>query len=578
MAWEKLIFDILPKSLKRPRQLNFHTGKGEALDFSPNDDQRKIKEKIAKTLEAGYSSHLIHGITGSGKTTIYLELIAEVMKRGKSVLFLLPEINLTSQFLDLFCRHIQGPIYSYNSSLSNSDRFGLWRLLQQDDHPKLVLGARSSIFLPMQNLGLIIIDEEHDLSFKQEDRCSYHARNVAIKRAQMLGIPIVLGSATPSTDTLKLFGEKPQNYYQMKIRASNASMPEVQLIDIREKCPKKKTAKESDHWPLSLKSISSIKRALGKKEQILVFVNRLGYANYLQCRACGQQFFCSNCSIPLKYFKAKRQMACQHCGHREKTPTACPECHNLNLLQKGFGTEKISEVIANIFPDSTVKRFDRDDLTTMKQVEERLQEFHRGDIDILVGTQMLSKGHNFKRVNLVLILGTDAQLSYPDFRSQEKVFQQVSQISGRSGRYGQEGRVLIQTFMPKAKIYHYIQNNDDSVFYRDELTLREEYRYPPYLKMAVIYLNSRFAHKLSSDAQDLAHLLQSIRDGHFKDVEIYGPRACNVEKRANQFSQMILLKSNSINQLHNLIESMRLSFKPKNGSSLRLDIDPVTIL
>ena len=568
----KLIFDVLPPTLKRPRELNFQSGAGENLSFDPNPIQRGIIMKIAGWLERGHSSHLIDGVTGSGKTVIYLELIKKVMEQGQSVLFLLPEINLTPQFLSLFQKHISGLIYSYHSFLSNSDRFGLWKLLESDKNPKLILGARSSVFLPIRNLGLIVVDEEHDLSFKQEDRCSYHARNVALKRAQILDIPVVLGSATPSTDTLKLFEENKDCYYRMKDRVSNAQLPKIQLIDIRG------DELNSDYWPISSPALDEMKKALQAHEQVLVFVNRLGYANYLQCRACGYQFFCPNCSVPLKYFKLKDQMLCQHCDYGDEVPAGCLECNNVNLLQKGFGTERVEEVLQEAFPSKIVKRFDRDELKTMKQVETRLNEFHQNEIDILVGTQMLSKGHNFKRVNLVLILGTDGRLSYPDFRSQEKVFQQILQVSGRAGRFGQDGRVLIQTYMPEAKIYAHIKDGDTDAFYQEELALRREYNYPPYLKMAVLYVTSRFAQRAGQDAHGLGQILKSLRDQHFKDVEVYGPRACNVEKRAGRFSQMLLLKSGSINQLHNIIGSIRLNFKPQHSTTLKVDIDPASIL
>ena len=571
----KLIFDVLPRPLKRPRKLNFFQGENKPLSFTRSCLQEEIKKKISKQINEGYSSHLIHGVTGSGKTTIYLDLIKKIMGEGRSVLFLLPEINLTSQFLGIFKNHVDGPIYSYNSSIGNSDKFGLWKLLENDNGPKLILGARSSVFLPIRNLGLIIIDEEHDLSFKQDDRCSYHARNVALKRGQILKIPVVLGSATPSTDALKIFEKNKNNYYRIKTRVSNASLPEIQLIDIRG--PENKNFNKG-HWPLSLAAISEINKSLKKDEQVLIFLNRLGYAHYLQCRACGHQFFCENCSIPLKYFKSKMQMGCQHCQYRGPVPVGCPECDNLNLLQMGFGTEKVQEVVQEIFPDKVVRRFDRDELTVMKHIDLRLNEFHDGKIDILVGTQMLSKGHNFKRVNLVLILGTDGQLSYPDFRSQEKVFQQVSQVSGRAGRFGKDGKVLIQTFMPKAQIYAHIRENSVDEFYREELSLRHEYKYPPYSKMAIIYLTSRFANRAQEDSHQLAFFLKSIAHDHFKEVEIYGPQMCNIEKRAKQFSWMVLLKSRSVNNLHNLIHTMRSNFKPKSSTSLKLDIDPMTIL
>ncbi|MCY4644596.1 MAG: primosomal protein N' [Bacteriovoracales bacterium] len=575
----KLTFDILPRFLVRPKKLNFFEGQGEEFEFSPNSVQKGIVKKIESQFQSGHSTHLIHGVTGSGKTTIYIELMRKIMEKGQSVLFLIPEINLTLPFLDLFKRHLKGSIYCYNSSVSHSDKFGLWKELENSDDPKLILGARSSVFLPLKNLGLIIIDEEHDLSFKQEDRCPYHARNIAIKRGKILNIPVVMGSATPSTEVLKLFegnDEKiKRNYHRMKTRVDSATLPQINLIDMRKKDQR---SDDQDYWPISLESIAEMKKVLNKGEQVLVFVNRLGYANYFQCRACGYQFFCKNCSVPLKYFKLKNLLKCQHCDYEEKVPVECPECYNLKLLQRGFGTEKVLEVIQDLFPDKTVKRFDREELKTMRKVEERLNEFHDGKIDILIGTQMLSKGHNFKRVNLVLVLGTDAQLSYPDFRSQEKAFQQIFQISGRAGRFGSEGKVLIQTFMPQAKIYTHLGKGDEDTFYREELLLRREYGYPPYSKMAMIYLHSKSSLQLSEDANRLGRFLESVRDKHFANVELHGPRMCNIEKRAGRFSQMILIKSESINQLHNLVETMRLNFKPRHAISFQWDIDPMNIL
>ena len=568
----RLVFDVLPKALKRPRPLKGLEGRGEPLGFDCTLSQGEVIHGISSYLEGGYSSSFIHGVTGSGKTAVYLEIIKKVMDEGKSVLFLLPEINLTKQFLRVFEKHIEGGLYSYNSALKNSDKFGLWKLLEDvDGAPLLVLGSRSSVFLPFQNLGLIIVDEEHDGSFKQEDRCPYHARNIAIKRAQFLSIPVVLGSATPSTEMLKLFQSQGEHYYTMKTRVADAVLPQIQLVDIREK-------DAGDNWPLAIESIEAIAGALEKGEQVIVFINRLGYANYLQCRFCGYQFFCKNCSIPLKYFKSKKRMVCQHCEYTEPSPLGCPECSNLNLLQKGFGTEKVENVLKNLFPQQVVRRFDREELPNIKRIEQRLDEFHRGEIDILVGTQMLSKGHNFKRVNLVLVLGTDVQLSYPDFRSQEKVFQQISQISGRAGRFSSHGRVLIQTVMPGAKIYDYIVKNDGDSFYFEELNLRREFAYPPYTKMMIFYVSSRFSGKAQGDAEKLTNLLCSLQKEHFGEVNILGPRICNIEKRANQFTQMILLKSSSINELHNLVSSARIHFQPQSGSTIKLDIDPVQIL
>ena len=579
----KLIFDTVPfceKSQQRKRPLKIQNGLGHPLPFTLNSSQQEITKKISKNLTPEYSSHLIHGVTGSGKTAVYLRLIQEVLARGDSVLFLLPEINLTAQSLDFFKSHLNVPLFCYHGSLTTPAKFALWSFLQKDDTPKIVVGARSALFLPIKRLKLIVVDEEHDLSFKQDDRCPYHARNVAMKKAQLGHIPIILGSATPSTDTLMLFEKNPQNYHRMTSRIEGSALPQIQLIDIREKRDEKKP---SPHWPLSSGAVAEISLALAKREQVLIFINRLGYAQYLQCRACGHQFFCPNCSVPLKYFKAKNQVQCSHCEYKASPPMACPSCDNVNLLQKGFGTEKIQEVVQGLFPDRAIERFDREDLTTVKKIEARLNEFHQGKIDVLVGTQMLSKGHNFRRVNLVLLLGLDALLSYPDFRAREKVFQQISQVSGRSGRFGKRGKVLLQTFMPEAKIYADIKENKVDSFYQEELSLRKEFHYPPFVRMAIIYLHARSSEQVGLDAKKLKQLIHSAMASnketaqHFKAVEIYGPRACSIEKRAGQFSQMILVKSAHLNALHDLIRTIHVNFRPHHSTSVKFDIDPVNI-
>ncbi len=440
----KLVFDILPKPMKRPRTLKHYEGSGGDLGFDISDDQTKVLTSIKTDLASGFSKHLIHGVTGSGKTAIYIELMKELISKGHSVLFILPEINLTPQFMKVFQETLSCPIYTYHSAVSNSDKYGLWKLLQDDQSPKLIVGVRSAVFLPVQKLGLIIVDEEHDSSLKQDDRCPYHARDIAIKKSSILNIPTVLGSATPSMESLRSF-KNTKYYHRLSSRINNIKLPDIELVDLRER------SIDSDYksWPLCNKSIDYIGEALKKKEQVLIFINRLGYSSYIQCSGCGHQFFCMNCSTPLKYYKLKKELICHHCDYKEAYPNECPKCGVIDLSQKGFGTEKVQEVLQNIFKDSKVDRFDRAEIKTFTALEQKLSDFHEGKIDILIGTQMLSKGHNFKKVNLVIVLGVDNELNYPDFRSQEKAFQLLAQVSGRAGRYTSEGKVLIQTLNPE---------------------------------------------------------------------------------------------------------------------------------
>ncbi len=566
----QLIYDVLPPFLKRPRKLNFDQGEGRAYNFVLNAEQKNVVEQISANGLNSFSKWLVHGVTGAGKTLIYLDLIKKILAEKKSVLFLLPEINLTPQFLKTFQTYLDVPIYSYNSAISNSDKFGLWKLLQEDDSPKMILGVRSSVFLPIKNLGLVIVDEEHDQSFKQDDRCTYNARDVAIKRASLEKIPVILGSATPMVETYKAFVQT-KHYFALKNRAQNAKLPTVELIDMR---GRSKVASEKMLWPYASESIFKIKKALEKGEQALVFINRLGYANYLQCNACGHQFSCPNCSTSLKYFKKRNELSCQTCEYKEPAPEMCPECMNLNLTPKGFGTEKAYEILKELLPNKVIERFDRDEIKTFTQLEVVLDRFHRKEIDVLVGTQMLSKGHNFENVNLVLILGIDSQLNFPDFRSNERVYQTLTQVSGRAGRFGKNAEVLVHTLAPENKIFSYLINHSFDEFYHDEIPMRELCSSPPVKKLVVIYFNSKSQETVIKESSKEANALRTLAAKHFDKVEILGPKPSMVEKKINKFTWSIMIRSDDINQLHNLIKTFSKNYHPPHTISLKTDVDP----
>ncbi len=568
----QLIFETVPKSLKRPRKLKFIAGKGKSFDFELNLDQKYAVSEISKG--EGFNKWLIHGVTGSGKTAIYLELVKKVISEGKSVLFLLPEINLTPQFISKFEQHVNAPIYSYNSSISASDKYGLWKLLSQDDSPKIIIGVRSSIFLPIKKLGLIVVDEEHDQSFKQEDRCPYNARDIAIKRAQLDSFTIILGSATPSVETVYNF-QKAERYLSLKKRVGPANLPKIHLIDMTETGGGDKNR----FWPLSNKSIEMTEQALTKNEQVVFFVNRLGYANYLQCRACGHQFHCPNCSVNLKYFKHKDEICCNSCGYSQATPKICPECQNMNLYQKGYGTEKLHDILTQHFESSyQVERFDRDEIINFRKLEERLSAFHAGKIDVLVGTQMLSKGHNFEKVNLVVIAGVDAQLNFPDFRANERVYQLLTQVAGRSGRFGAEADVLIHTLNSENQIFRYVTDHTFDDFYKDELEIRKICRCPPFAKLAMIYLTSRFQTKVVAEALRLTDKLKQVCEKHFNQVEVVGPRPSFIEKRVNKYTWCFLVRSTDVNQLHNALNTVLNGWNSDSSVNIKVDIDPSIIM
>lgn len=570
-----LIFEALPKILKNPRKLKFDQSNDTALEIALNEKQQVIFEEIESKINSGFMKFLVHGVTGSGKSLIYISLIKEVLAKGKSALFLLPEINLTSQFIEFFKNYLNCPVYSYNSSISNSGKYGLWKILQEDDSPKVIVGVRSSIFLPIKNLGIIVVDEEHDQSFKQEERCPYNGRDVAIKKAGLLNIPIILGSATPTLETYYQFKHKtdPRNFYfELKDRFGTGALPEIILSDAREK-----GENSEEIWPFKEDTIKKISQALEKGEQVLIFLNRLGHSAFVQCSACSYKFSCPNCSCGLRYYKKKSILKCQICEYQAPLPEICPECSNLKIINMGFGTEKLHEVIEKLYPEKKISRFDRDDLTTNVKMEKRLKEFHEGEVDILIGTQMLSKGHNFKKVNLVVVMGIDGQLNFPDFRSQERTYQQLTQVSGRSGRYEDKGEVVVQTLNGDNPLFKIIKEHSFNEFYDSELSIREVANCPPFTKLIAIYLTSKSLNTLRLESDKIGRVFNDLIGSHFKDVELLGPRPCLIEKRVNKFSWAFLIRSKDLGQLHNLLKSMLKNVKIGYDLQLKIEVDPYHI-
>lgn len=566
------IFDTLPKAMKKPRNVEVSTGRGEALDYALLDEQKEAVDIIGDGL-GSFNKFLVHGVTGSGKTTIYLKTFEKALKDGLSCLFLVPEINLTPQFIETFKRHLPAKILTYHSSMNSSEKLKVWEETNQSESPYVLIGVRSSIFLPHKKLGIIVLDEEHDQSFKQEDRCPYHTRDIAIKLASMRNIPIVMGSATPTLESLSaLRGTK--NYIKLKKRPLDLKMPSIKMVDSRR--PKNIPFNESI-WPFTEESLKEIEIRLNQNEQVLVFVNRLGFASFVQCRSCGKDFHCLNCTSSLKYFKKTQTLNCQFCDYKIPYPESCPECGNLKLLQKGFGTEKLTEVLKGRFSNKRIERFDRDAVKTFKDLKALLGSFESREIDLLVGTQMLSKGHNFKGVNLVVLLGVDSQLNFPDFRSNEKVYQLITQTAGRPGRSEKQGLVLIQSLVPENKIFNFIENYNQDEFYDEELEIRSTLNYPPFSRLVAIYFSSRFSDRAASEARRASGILNFMISKHFNEVDLLGPRPAIIEKKANNFSWTLLLRSKNTKELHSLLDNFDINYKSPSGVSIKVDVDPQTL-
>ena len=427
------------------------------------------------------------------------------------------------------------------------------------------MGVRSSVFLPLSNLGLVVVDEEHDTSFKQNDRCPYNGRDVAIKKAQIYNCPVILGSATPSIEN---FTPQSDSFHVMSNRVSGY-FPSVDVVSTQNLIPY-----EDPNWPLAIDSIEKIKEAFEKNEQVLVFVSRLGFANFVQCSACGHQFKDPETETNLRYFKKRNILKSAHSNFQMPLPEICPECGNMNLLQKGFGTEKVQEVLKRIFPEKVIGRFDRDEISNFEELSKTLDDFAAERIDLLVGTQMLSKGHNFSKVNTVIVLGIDSQLSFPDFRALERAYQLLVQVAGRAGRYSKSSQVIVQTLNPELPLFKYINNPAEPFFFDSELPIREITGFPPFKKIIALFFSSRFREKVSEATEKSRYFLDKVITQNNLDVEILGPSPVSVEKRAGQFTWSILLRSSDMKGLHQLVSVFKERSKFHYSISLKIDVDP----
>ncbi len=572
-----LVQDCLPTKTKRPKPLSIQFGLEEIIVEKLGEDQRSIFEAILLQIKTPgpnlqFWRHYIHGVTGSGKSLIYLHLFKEIIKSGKSVLFLLPEINLTPQFVEYFNKFLGCPVFAYHSGIKAGEKYQIWTHLKQTETPIMVLGVRSSIFLPIQNLGLIIVDEEHDSSFKQSDRCPYNGRDLAIKKAQLFNIPIVLGSATPTVENYfnfkKVDGPR-SSYYQMRTRIRGV-FPKVELVNT------KGDQQSQANWPLTPEVILAIEDSLLKKEQVLVFVNRLGFASFVQCCGCGHTFKDPNTDTNLRFFKSKRILKSAYSDYQIPLPDICPECGNMALVQQGFGTEKLQMVLQEVFKNAVIERFDRDEIKNTKQLEQKLNDFHDHKIDIFVGTQMLSKGHNFQRVNKVFILGIDSQLNFPDFRAMERTYQLITQVLGRAGRFSKEAQVFIQTMSPENNIFTHILRHDFESFYEEELKIRELTQLPPLTKISMIYVTAKKREKTAEIANALVSLLchQISASNNAIAVEVLGPAPAMLEKRTGQFTWNIMLKADNVSHLHRVLDLVHLWQSDQKQVQIKIDVDP----
>ncbi len=482
---------------------------------------------------------LLHGITSSGKTEIYIKLIDEALAEKKQVLYLLPEIALTSQIINRLQKYFGDKVGVYHSKYNDNERVEIWNhCLDQNNHSKtgrfqVILGARSALFLPFHNLGLVIVDEEHDTSYKQYDPAPrYHARDAAIMLAKLHGAKTLLGSATPAIETYFNASGGKYGLVEMTERYGGVSMPEILLANVRDETRNKTM---QSHFSSLL--IKNIREALALKEQVILFQNRRGFSLHLVCDSCDWVPMCRNCDISLTYHKRENKIKCHYCGYSESLPAKCPQCQGTRILMKGFGTEKVEEELSAIFPETIIRRMDLDSTRTKYAHQRIISEFEERRIDILVGTQMVTKGLDFDNVSLVGILNADNMLNYPDFRSHERSFQLMEQVSGRAGRKSKQGKVIIQSFNPSQPVIQHVVHHDYHAFYRSQLADRSKFNYPPYFRLILLKLKHRDAGVLNKAARDLALDLRTDLG-----KRVLGPEYPLVSRLQNLFIKQILIK------------------------------------
>lgn len=478
--------------------------------------------------------NLLHGVTSSGKTEVYIKLIEQYLESEKQILYLLPEIALTTQLVERLTAYFGNKVAVFHSKYSNNERIEVWRqVLENSDKAQVVIGARSALFLPFSNLGLVIVDEEHEQTFKQQDPAPrYHARDAAIVLANSHRAKVLLGSATPSIETYYNALSGKYGLVEITERYGKVLMPDIELVDLKDKYFRKKM---SGHFSDTL--IAQIGEALALGEQVILFQNRRGYSPVVECMTCGHVPQCRQCDVSLTYHKHKNQLRCHYCGYSIANPTNCHNCSSRDLTTKGFGTEQIQQELVQLFPDSKIGRMDQDTTKGKFGFERILDSFKNREIDILVGTQMLAKGLDFDNVSLVGIMNADNMLYHPDFRAFERSYQMMTQVSGRSGRSEKRGKVIIQTYNPNHNTIQQVTNNDYTGMYKEQLYERQIYKYPPYFRLIKITLKHRDYEKLKEGAMWLYQVLSQNLN-----LPVLGPEEPAISRIRNEYIRTIMVK------------------------------------
>lgn len=525
-----------------------------------NDQRSVVDEVLANT---GYFPYLLFGVTGSGKTEVYMELIEDALNKGKTSIVLVPEISLTPQMVLRFQKRFGDNIAAIHSALSDGEKYDEWRRIVKGE-AKIVIGARSAIFAPLNNIGMIIIDEEHSDSYKQDDsNPRYNAKDISLLRGKYHNCPVIMGSATPSLEVFARAKKGVFKLLELPNRINGKSLPHINIVDMNEMISKTK-----GHFsPVLLEAISA---RLLKNEQIILLLNRRGYSSFVTCKNCGYTFKCPNCDITLTYHKSSRTLRCHYCGYGTKVYDTCPECHEKSINDLGVGTEKVEEELNKLFPESKILRMDFDTTSRKGMHEKMIKDFKNHEYDILLGTQIVSKGLDFDNVTLVGVINADTSLNIPDFRSSETTFSLLAQVAGRAGRSDKEGEVIIQTFNPEHYAIQYTKKHDYLGFYNREMSIRRELKYPPYYYICYVKISGKDNKYIYEESLKITKLFHN----KLINMIILGPSPCTIFKLNNIYRYGIILKYKKDEDLREVLNKVIEHYKDNRNIKIDVNFNP----
>ncbi|MBC8029707.1 MAG: primosomal protein N' [Pyrinomonadaceae bacterium] len=542
-------------------------------DYKLSSDQAAVLTEINRPLRArAYAPFLLHGVTGSGKTEVYIRAMRVALEVGRSALMLVPEIALTPVFSRRLRAHFGDRVAIFHSSLSRGQRFDEWTRVRNGD-ARIVIGTRSAVFAPIKNLGLVIVDEEHESTYRQQDSPHYNGRDTAIVRAQKESAVVILGSATPSLESFHNASTGKYRFLELPTRLNDRPMATAEIIDMREVFSRHQKPKV-----FSDELLKAIAETHQRKQQSIILLNRRGYSSFVLCRSCGESVQCPNCDVTLTYHKSDSVIICHYCGHREPAPSKCPSCEGKYIYYVGEGTQQLESMLTKLFPSINIARVDRDTTARRGAFEKTLFDFSEGKIDMLVGTQILAKGHDFPNVTLVGVVSVDAGLALPDFRAAERTFQLLTQVAGRAGRGDLPGKVLIQTYHP----YHYALRHacaqDYAGFYQEEMRHRQNHTYPPFVALASLMVHGPEITRVRADALELRKALD--RANGDRAARILGPAPAPLARLKGEYRVQLILKCRNRLQLRTIIDTALKALHERkiNLRSINVEIDPVSIM